>query len=133
MSSLPATLARSGALRAEMATALTRSKELLGESLTLLVRLSGKPRITGGSDHEALRDSLRRRLRSRALPLADARVRAAQATGRSCAICDARIDAPDREYVWGGYGPELVAHQECFALWLLESEVLDGDPRRTSI
>jgi hypothetical protein len=132
VSSLLVTLARSAALREETAAALARSTELFRRSFTLLVGLSGKPGIAGGSDHEALRESLRHRLRARTLPLADARVRAARATGRPCTVCEERIDVPDREYVWGGYGAELVAHQACYALWLLESELLDGEPRPTS-
>lgn len=90
--------------------------------------------FTGAADEEtpdALRQSIRARLASRALFRVGARVIAGNGSGNLCAVCRNRVDHCEIEYeISLGGGVAVVTHLRCYVVWRDES--VSQDQQRTA-
>jgi hypothetical protein len=89
--------------------------------------------IVGGTD-DGFPLIVRERLRSGRLPLVDGKVIARLGIGRRCLVCDKPIADHQIEYIArdgtrspdGDDGPDgICAHQACYAVWLVESQLVE--------
>src|SRR5262245_56876206 len=123
-----------------VATRVADSRELARQSRTIVAAsrhiiwsswrtLLGQRMPIGGGADDRVALTVRDRVRAGHLPVVDGKVVARLGTGRTCAVCDKAIGERQIEYAPqdpgdGRNGADgFCAHQACYTLWLVESQL----------